>query len=277
MWMNYLKWPNFGGLRFMRKLLFILVLFCLGNLSAQVQSRDFDGKWLTTDQLGYYYEVGDTDIKKFFENGVLDCSYSNNVLGVIANVDVSNPQKILVYFRDFTKIIILDNTLSPTSDVIDLTDLELDETNLVCRSYNNGTWYYDPVRFELIRKDQEFLTTNTSGNIANLLNQNIQACYLVEHNNIVYLNDKNHGVLVFDNYGTYLKTLPIKNIDKFQIKEKLLIYSSSDGIIETYDFFTLKTAQYKPLEYNSILDVRVENNSIFILGKSKKLFIDKIK
>ena len=261
----------------MKKILLILITIVAGNLSAQVSAIDFKGSWLTTDQMGYYYEIDETEIKKYAKNGDLDCSYSNNVLGVIANVDVTNPQKVLVYFRDFTKILILDNTLSPTSDVIDLTDLELDETTLVCRSYNNGTWYYDPVRFELIRKDQELITTNTSGNIANLLNKNIQANFLVEYNNRVYLNDNNLGIFVFDNYGTYLKTLPITGLTSFQVKEKQLVYCNTNSQVETYDFFTLETSRFKPLEYNSVLQVRVENNTIFIVDKNHHLFIDKIK
>ncbi|MDB4534324.1 hypothetical protein N9242_05570 [Vicingaceae bacterium] len=261
----------------MKKILYILVICFAGNISAQIKTVDFKGDVLATDQLGYYYEVGETDIKKYTGTGDLDCSYSNNVLGVIANVDVSNPQKILVYFRDFTKILILDNTLSPTSDVIDLTDLELDETTLVCRSYNNGTWYYDPVRFELIRKDQELITTNTSGNISNLLNKNIQANFLVENNNRVYLNDETLGILVFDNYGTYLKTLPIQGLRSFQVKEKQIVYSNKDSQVETYDFFTLEKTKFKPHIYNSVLQVRTENNRIFIVNKSHQLFIDKIK
>lgn len=261
----------------MRKILLLLTICLSHNIWAQVKPIKFMGDMLVTDQLGYYYEIKETSIKKYTQKGVLDCSYSNNVLGVIANVDVSNPQKILVYFRDFTKILILDNTLSPTSDVIDLTDLELDETTLVCRSYNDGTWYYDPVRFELIRKNQELITTNTSGNLANLLNKNIQANYLVEYNNRVYLNDKALGILVFDNYGIYIKTIPLFNLSIFQVKEKQLIYCNEDGLVETYDFFTLQVKPYKTLNYIGIKQVRVENNSIFMVNNKGQLFIDKIK
>jgi hypothetical protein len=243
---------------------------------AQPTISVFKGKLLTTDQLGYFYEVSDNKINKYSNSGKLDCSYSNNILGIISNVDVSNPQKIVVYFRDFTKILILDNELSPTSELIDLTDLELDETSLVCRSYNDGTWYYDPIGFQLIRKNQELVTTNTSGNIANLLNEIIVANYLVEYNNRVYLNDQNLGILVFDNYGTYLKTLPIIGVMLFQVKENHLIYCNTDNKIETYDFFTLEKKEFKPNNYNSILQVRLENNKMFILNKKKQLFIHKL-
>jgi len=260
----------------MKNLLAILILTYTGSVYAQVKPIAFKGISITTDQFGFYYEVSETVISKYSDKGELDCSFSNNVLGVIANVDVSNPQKILIYFRDFTKVLILDNTLSPTSEVVDLTDLELDETTLVCRSYNDGIWYYDPVRFKLIRKNQELVTTNSSGNLANLLNKNIQANYLIEHNNKLYLNDISNGILVFDNYGTYLKTLPIIGLTNFQVKDKLMIYTNKEGEIEIYDFFSLETIKYKPQNYNSIISVRVENNLIYIVNKKNQLFIDKI-
>jgi len=260
----------------MKHILTILYLLVISSALAQTKSILFKGHTLTTDQLGYYYEISNNTINKYDLKGTLEYSYSNNILGVIANVDVSNPQKILVYFKDFTKIIILDNTLSPSSEVIDLTILELDETTLVCRSYNDGTWYYDPIHFELIRKNQELITTNSSGNISTLLDKNIQANYLVEYNNKLYLNDPTNGVLVFDVYGTYLKTIPLYNLTIFQVKDKFIIYANDQGQIETHDFFTLQKTNYQPDKYISVHSVRVENNLIYIVDKKNQLFIDKI-
>jgi hypothetical protein len=260
----------------MKQILTILIILITYPVYSQVKALPFNGNLITTDQFGFYYEIGDTEIKKYSNSGELNCSYSNNLLGVIANVDVSNPQKILVYFKDFTKILILDNTLSPSSEVIDLTTIELDETSLVCRSYNDAVWYYDPVRFELIRKNQELITTNSSGNIANLLNKNIQPNFMIEDKSKVYLSDPLAGILVFDIYGTYLKTLPILGLMNFQVRDKFLIYTSIEGEIETYDFFTLEKSKYKPLKYNLIDFVRVENETIYIVDKKNQLFIDKI-
>ena len=260
----------------MKQILTILIVLLVYPVYSQVTELSFKGNSITTDQFGFYYEISDTEINKFSSKGKLDCSYSNNLLGVIANVDVSNPQKILVYFKDFTKILILDNTLSPSSEVIDLTTIELDETSLVCRSYNDAVWYYDPVRFELIRKNQELVTTISSGNIANLLNRNIQPNFMSEYNNKLYLNDPASGVLVFDIYGTYLKTLPVLGLKSFQVRDKFLIYTNKVSEIETYDFFSLEKITYKPSKYSSITSVRVENESIYIVDKKNQLFIDKI-
>lgn len=260
----------------MKYILPILILISFSTAKAQELTVPFKGKQLATDQFGYYYEISDTEIKKYTKLGELYRTYSNNVLGVIANVDVSNPYKILVYFRDFTKILILDNFLAPSSDVIDLTTIDLDATTLVCRSYNDGSWYYNALNFELVRKNQELKTTNTSSNIANLLGKNIQPNYLLEYNNRIYLSDSINGVLVFDVYGTYLKTIPVYGIDNFQVKDKYLLYINKEGIIETYDFFTLEKKNYKPLKYNSISSVRIENQDVFIVNKNNELIIDKI-
>ena len=260
----------------MKKIIVILMVIMGYSLYAQVKMLPFNGNILTTDQFGFYYEVKNTEINKYAINGKLNCSYSNNILGVIASVDVSNPQKIVVYFKDFTKVLILDNTLSPTSEIMDLTRLELDETSLVCRSYNNGIWYYDPIRFELIRKDKELETTNSSGNLANALMINIQANYLVEYNNRLYLNDPKNGLLVFDNFGTYLKTIPLYGLYSFQVKDKFLIYANAESHIELYNFFTLEKTLFKQFKYNAVKTIRLEGNLMFIQDKKNQLFIDKI-
>ncbi|MBW6482232.1 MAG: hypothetical protein K0B10_04140 [Vicingaceae bacterium] len=261
----------------MKKYIIILFSIISVNLAAQSQLvMPFAGKSFTTDQFGYYYEISDVEIKKYSNKGKLQYTYSNNLLGEITSIDVFNPMKILVYFKEFTKIITLDNTLSPTSSIIDLTTLDIDETSLVCRSYNDGIWYYNPIRFELIRKNNELITTNKSAQLANLLNKNIQPNFLVEYNNQVYLNDPKVGILVFDNFGTYIKTLPIFGLTEFQVKEKYLLFVNEKNEIMTYDFFTLENLTYKKSTVKEIHSVRIEQNHIYIINKKNELFLDKI-
>tara|TARA_R110000782_G_scaffold32346_1_gene78916 strand:- start:4859 stop:5650 length:792 start_codon:yes stop_codon:yes gene_type:complete len=262
----------------MQKQLTILIVLALSTLVLFSQPKKvvLKGITFTTDQFGNYYDINDVEIKKFNIKGELQYTYSNNLLGKIASVDVSSPMKIIVYFRDFTKILILDNTLSPTSTVIDLTQLNLEETSLVCRSYNNGMWYYNPLRFELIRKNQDLTTSNTSANLSNLLNKNIQPNFLIEHNNQVYLNDPKNGILVFDNFGTYIKTIPIYGLNTFQVKEKFIIYISEDSSVMTYDFFTLEIKKYELSTEEPIKSVRLEGKYIYLQTKKNELLIDKI-
>lgn len=260
----------------MNKLITLLIILFSFEAIAQPIALPFKGINFTTDQFGNYYDIRNVEIKKYSNKGVLLYTYSNNLLGEITSVDVFNPMKILVYFKEFTKIVTLDNTLSPTSSIIDLTTLDIDETSLVCRSYNDGIWYYNPIRFELTRKNNELITTNKSVQLANLLNKNIQPNFLIEYNNQVYLNDPEVGILVFDNFGTYIKTLPIFGLTNFQVKEKYLLYVNEKNEIMIYDFFTLENLTYKKSTLKDIRSVRIEQNQIYILTKENKLFLDAI-
>lgn len=260
----------------MKKVIIILLFISALTSYAQTNTTEFNGKMLVTDQFGHYYEVSNNEIKKYNLDGELICVYSDNVIGTIATVDVTNPYKVMVFFQDFGNIIILDNTLSPTSEEIDLSDINSSATSLACKSYNNGFWYFNFIQFELVRLTRALNTVNTSGNLSNLLNLNIRPNYLVEYNNRVYLNDPKNGVLVFDVYGTYLKTIPIYGLKQFQVKEKYIVYVNANSQVETYDFFTLEQQVYKSEKYNNVNLVRIENEHIFLVNKKQELIIDKV-
>lgn len=244
------------------------------NVKVQSQSIEFKGKAFTTDQTGSYYEIYSNQIIKIGKNGQRQFTYSNNILGEIASVDVSNPMKIVIFFKEFSKITVLDNTLTEQGKVIDLNEVSLEETSLVCSSYNNGIWYYNPLKFQLVRLEHSTKNINSSANISNILNKNIQPNFLVEFNNKVYLNDPINGILVFDIYGTYLKTIPIFGLTTFQVKEKFLLYVNQEDKIETYDFLTLEKSVYKPLQYLKVKTVRIENKTIYIVNSKNELILD---
>ncbi|HRP59585.1 MAG TPA: hypothetical protein PK833_04765 [Vicingus sp.] len=260
----------------MKKIIFILTCFLWLNANAQNEPLIFKVRFFTTDQTGSYYEITSNQIFKTGKNGQRQFTYSNNILGEISSVDVSNPMKIIVFFKEFSKVVVLDNTLTEQGGVLDLNEVSLEETSLVCSSYNNGVWYYNPIKYQLTRIENTTNITNTSANISTLLNINIQPNFLVEFNNKVYLNDPTNGILVFDIYGTYIKTIPIFGLTSFQVKEKYLLYVNQQGNIETYDFFTLEKTVYKPLQYSNIKMVRIENKTIYIINSKNELIQDTI-
>jgi len=54
---------------------------------------------------------------------------------------------------------------------------------------------------------------------------NIQPNFLIEHNGKLYLNSPNDGILIFDIYGSYLKTIPLKNLESFQVQYPYIFYT----------------------------------------------------
>lgn len=225
----------------------IVFLFILcSRLSAQVAEpvtirfADKDSK-AVVDALGNMYVIHGDEIKKYNPSGVFLKTFSNKRYGRIEDMDVSNPLKILVYYRDFQQVLFLDNQLSPATEVISLEKAGYEQASLVCSSLNNSFWLYDKQNNELMRFDAELRPLVKTGNLKRILDLDIQPNYMRESGNYLYLNCPKEGILVFDIYGTFYKTIPIKNLKEFTI---------INGNIFYYENFVLK--EYQAQTFNTI-------------------------
>lgn len=193
------------------------------------------------DSFGNIYVVNDNEIIKYNSSGVLQKNFSNKRFGKIDFVDAMNPLKILVYYKDFQQILFLDNQLTETSATISVETLGYEQTSLVCSSSNNSFWLYDKQNNELSRFNSELKSLVKTGNLNRILDLDTKPNFMQEHNNYLYLNCPNEGVLVFDIYGTFYKTIPLK---------KLLEFNVVNGDLFYYENKTLK--QYQTKTFNTI-------------------------
>ncbi|MCX7729168.1 MAG: hypothetical protein N2203_06840 [Bacteroidia bacterium] len=193
------------------------------NTDAQDSLLAIKAEKIYPDNIGNVYIVENGAVTKFFTNGQSK-TFSIKTLGILQSMDVSNTLRILLYFRDFQKILFLDNQLSQNGDVIELSALGLEQASLVCSSFNNGFWVYNQANNELIRFNQQLETNVKTGNLKRLLNKDIRPTGMIEHNGKLYLNSPNVGILVFDIYGAFLKIIPVYAITDFQIQYPYVFY-----------------------------------------------------
>jgi hypothetical protein len=188
------------------------------------------GNLITVDDLGNIFLVNNEQLAKFDPNGNLIATYSDLYNGDITLVDAGDPFKILLYYRDFSQIVFLDNFLSKTTDPVNLETLGLELSTLACSSYNNGFWVYLPQSFEIIRIGQDMIISHRSGDISKMIKNEINPNYIIEKNNMVYLNDPDYGIMIFDRYGSYYKIIPLKGLDYFQVEGNNIISLSGNNL-----------------------------------------------
>ena len=198
--------------------------------------KDIIGKvdFFTTDNLGQVYLIKGDQLFKYNKFGSLLFTYSNKVLGQITIIDASNPLRLLLYYRDFGQIEFLDDALSLIGSAINLEEKLMGQSTLACASTNDEMWLYDPLDFRLVRINQKLKVSYESLNINQISGTNILPNLLIEYNNWVYLNNPTTGVLVFDVYGTYSKTIPIKGLQSFKFEDNQLFYFKDKKFI-AYD------------------------------------------
>lgn len=196
---------------------------------------------IEVDGFGNIYTISKNEITKYISTGSLFKKFSIKKYGAINYIDATNPLKILVFYKDFQQIIFLDDQLTQTNSIISLETMGYEQTELVCTSSNNSFWIYNKQNNELIRFDSELKTLVKTGNIKRILNIDIKPNFMKEHNNMLYINCPDEGILVFDIYGTFYKTIPLKNIKEFNV---------INGDVFYFENRTLK--QYQSQTFNTI-------------------------
>jgi len=184
------------------------------------------------DDFGNTYVISKTEILKYTIRGLFVKSFSAKRYGGIDFVDVTNPLKILVYYKDFQQILFLDNQLTASSNMISLENLGLEQTNLVCNSVNNSFWLFDKQNNSLMRFNEKSNQLVKIDNLKRVLDIDLRPNFLKEKNNYLYLNCPDEGILVFDMYGSFLKTIPIKNLIEFDIQNENIIYFKDNALYE---------------------------------------------
>ncbi|MDQ3046417.1 MAG: hypothetical protein M3R27_02635 [Bacteroidota bacterium] len=227
-------------------LLFLLIAFkgFSQSLYKEEKNIETDASFFTSDNQGNVYAVKENEIIKFDKTGKQLYKYSNKNFGNITFVDASNMLRILVFYKDFLQVLFLDNTLTQNGDPVSLDKISFQQAQLVCSSHNSGLWIYDQQNLELVRLDSELKRTQQTGNLSSLLNMEMQPTQLLEYDNKVYLNNPATGILVFDIYGTYFKTIPVKNVTHFQpIGE--WVYYQSENSVKAYNMKTTEENEFK--------------------------------
>jgi hypothetical protein len=184
----------------------------------------------------------ESQLIKYDPNGKLLMRYSNKVLGAMEAVDASNPMKILLFYPELNRIVFLDNQLSENGPPVNLVEPGLDQTVLACTSHDNGFWVYDQREFEIVRLDQELKVSHRSGNIPLQTGIAIKPIAIYQYQNSIYLYDSNIGFLIFDIFGTYTKTLPLKGIYSISFSDNC-VYFLQESKLYKFNLLSLQQSE----------------------------------
>jgi hypothetical protein len=227
-----------------------------------VTSIAVESRFFTTDNQGNMYVVTKNELIKFNKSGKELYKFSTKNFGSISYVDASNMMKILVYFKDFSQVLFLDNTLSANGEPVSFDKIGLQQVRLVSSSFNNGMWIYDQQNFELLQMNTSYEIIHKTGNLSSLLNTELQPDILLEKDNRVYLNNPSSGILIFDIYGTYFKTIPVKNAGQFQVIGDQ-VYFLRDNKLKAYNIKTTDESEFSaPL--SDFTGFRLEVETLFL-------------
>lgn len=194
-----------------------MVAFCLSAWASDtlVQLKlikHLDGKYnkLFVDNLDNIYVLsdGNNQLKKMNSNGdSLQVFNDVKKYGSIYSIDVSNPLKIAIFYREFSTVVILDRFFNLVNK-IDLRNAGIMQCRSISTSYDNNLWAFDQFDFKLKKLDGDGKIMFSSDDFRILFSNPPTPANIIDNNGQLYLYDKQTGWFLFDYYGGFKAKYP---------------------------------------------------------------------
>lgn len=261
----------------MKRLFFLTAIPCMGLLLAfqqpvyrLIKKIPIEAYFLGTDNIGNAYVLSNAhDLIKYKPDGSFYSTQNIKVNGSISSIDVSNTLQVNLFYRNLNRVVILDNLLAIRGEV-NLQELGIVQASTSARSFDNGVWVFDMTDLQLKKIDKDLKRiTQQSGNVrmftekGSILNPN----FILDNGSRVFVNNPSSGILVFDVFAQYLKTIPLKGLDHFQVLNEELIYFA-DKQLNSYHLTSAHKATIAIPDTTDVLDVRLEKDRLYLLQKN---------
>ena len=219
---------------------------------------------IATDELGNVYLVRqDNGLIRYSPDGDSTGNFRSIQNGDLLWVDATNPLRILLYYPNFSKVVLLDKMLSVKNE-LDLKKLSIFNAPAVGMSADGRIWVYDFVNARLKKIDDQLSVTNTSNDMRQELAEVPRPTALLERDSRVFLCDSSKGIYTFDRFASYLNMLEIKGVRQLQAFGTQLVYKNADSL-RAYDLRTLSLKTIPLPPQADFIDARIERGRLYLL------------
>lgn len=246
----------------------ILLLICLPCHPQSIKDVGYDHLAMDIQQNLYVWKGA--NLWKFDKMGTLIAAHSIPSYGIIHDVDPGNSIKSLVFHKESGIIELLDNKLSASGSPIRLFDHGMTSISSTALFGSSSIILFDETNQYLYISDFNLNLRNTTKCD---FNEIVSPQYiLVSQEKTILLIDSIHGIYTFDQFGSYLKRIPIIGITSAHLSGKDLYYAKENQLYK-YNMMKVeltKLSTEHPLPI--IRDFHIDNdNSVIILNSEGKI------
>lgn len=220
----------------------------------------------TVDQLDNIYILTSTDQLKKLDVKGDSVAIFNNIrrYGKASYIDVSNPMRVLLYYKDFTTVVILDRLLNIRT-TIDLRQENILQVQAVGLSYDNKIWLYDEWEHKLKKIDEDGKLLFETADFRQLFNEAFSFTFIFDKDGYLYLYDEQKGVFVFDYYGSLKRRIPFTGMKNFKATGKYLFGIRKDTLYRYQTDILFSKEMKLPVSLSEAVSINFNSNFVYAL------------
>jgi hypothetical protein len=229
------------------------------------------------DNLGKIYLINANGRLKKLSEAYDSMGVFNDVrrYGNLQGADVSNPLKVLLFYKDFGTIVTLDRFLNVRS-VLDLRQQGILQPAAITQSYDNFIWVYDELDNKVKKIDETGKILLESPDFRVVFEVPPQPVKLEDFNKYLYAYDPQLGLLIMDYFGAYRNLIALTGLKNLHGMQQGIVATNSNGLIY-YKPGTIDTKSLPlPAEIIQATKLRVSQNKIFVLHPNGILKVYKL-
>ena len=220
----------------------------------------------SVNNLGELYIINkNNQLKKINEKGD-SVGVFNEVTkyGKLSYVDAQNPWKTILFYQNFSSIVLLDKYLNV------LTNINLRKQNIfgvktVAAAYDNNFWLFDEQENKLKKIDDAGKVLMETIDFRLLFDSVPSPVQIEDRDGFVYLYDPKKGFYIFDYYGSFKNKLTFLNWKNIAVIGKS-IYGFDDNYFYSYNLGSLTLKQHPlPATFKNYTTIKVGINKIYVL------------
>ncbi len=260
----------------MNKIKLILTFFILANITTAIAqedsifkfSRSVKGNFISfdVDNLDNIYLLNQgNQLKKITGKGD-SAGVFNDVrrYGKLYSVDLTNPLKILLYYKNFSTVLSLDRQLN-IRNTIDLRKQNILRVKTIATSYDNNIWLFDEQDMKLKKVDENGKLLQETVDFRQLFDSVPSPSKILDRDGFVYLYDPAKGFYIFDYYGSFKNKLSFTNWENPDVAGNTL-YGFSGNKFFSYQLRSLNLKEYTlPAFFGKYSSIRAVNGNIYLL------------
>jgi hypothetical protein len=227
-------------------------------------------KNVSIDRYNFIYFADDRgNVYKYDQDAKPLLTFSPRKNSEVTLLEAWRNVNILVFYRNFQEFIFLNRFLTESPNfILDEEGQDQDKSvgfaRLATFTGDNNLWIIDDDDFSLKKLDLIYNKVSIHTPLELILDKSTYDFnFMREYQNLLFINDKNSGVLIFDNLGNYKNKLELKGLNYFSFQNNDL-YFIQDGYIHLYNIYTGEERKIKLPEGSSFQYVLLGDKKAYL-------------
>ena len=179
-----------------------------------------------------YFSTFNGDIIKYSPNLNERIIFSPSNPNTTTILEAWQGLRVFSFHRDLQQYRLINRNLSLNEDYSFPTNL-IGFAEIATSSYDNNVWVIDQIDFSLKKYDIFSKRVRSRTPLDLVINpDNYELLHCKEYQNRLFVSTRNYGIMIFDNFGNYIKTYQKKGITFFNFWEDTIYFLEGNVLVK---------------------------------------------